>query len=201
LNRKLNTLHLLLHKKTTKSGSSETRGEKRKLEEVTDSEKVVNADKVGKKTEIANSIQSFIQNLKIKKPRKAESNNENEVPLVRNPDRWKELFKKRQKLKNSFITKQPFQSVKRRTVAITNIASFPSVLEVLKFVRDNLRAVGLHEGDQIEQIVVPQVDYYGTPKHTGFAQVVVKDVRYISTVIEAFTKKVFCERVVNVRQT
>lgn len=186
---------------TKKSGSSETRGEKRKLQELKDSEKIVKADKVGKKTEIAHSIQSFIKNLKIKKPKKADIDDENQAPFVRTSKHYKELFQKRQKLKNSVITKLPFQSVKRRTVAVSNIAAFPSVLEVHKFLRDNLEALGLYEGDQIEQIVVPQVDYYGTPKHTGYGQIVVKDVKYISTVIQAFTKKVFCERVVNVRQT
>lgn len=186
---------------TKTSGSSETRGEKRKLQEVKDSEKIVNAGNVGKKTEIAYSIQSFINKLKIKKPKKADGDGENQVPFARTAGDWQELFQKRQKLKNSVITKLPFQSVKRRTVVVSNIAAFPSVLEVFKFIKDNLEAVGLHEGDQIEQIIVPKVDYYGTPKHTGYVQIVVKDVKYISTVIDAFTKKIFCERAVNVRQT
>merc|ERR1719419_430452 len=105
------------------------------------------------------------------------------------------------KLKNSVITKKPFQSVRRRTVMITNIAAFPSVLEVQKFIRDNLTGIGLYEGAQVEQIIVPQVDYYGTPKHSGYAHIVVKDVSYIPSVIAAFTKKIFCERVINVAQT
>jgi len=182
--------------------SVETRGEKRKLEEAKNSDnKIVKAEEGGKKTEIANSIQSFIKNLKIKKPKMTNSNEENQAPKARSSDHYLELFKKRQKLRDSVITKLPFQSVKRRTVVVTNIASFPSVLEVQKFIRDNLSAVGLFEGAEVEQIIVPQVDYYGTPKHTGYAQIVVKDVSYISRVIETFTRKVFCERVVNVAQT
>jgi len=189
-------------KTTTKPGSPKSMGVKRNLEESKISEdKIVKPNKGGKKTEIANSIQSFIQNLKIKKPKKNVSNDESQAPKARTSDHYQELFKKRQKLRNSVITKEPFQSVKRRTVVVTNIASFPSVLEVHKFIRDNLSAVGLYEGAEVEQIVVPQVDYYGTPKHTGYAQIVLKDVRYISTVIETFTKKIFCERVVNVAQT
>jgi len=187
-------------KKTTKLGSPESRGTKRNLEETLISEgKLLKTNNGAKKTEIANSIQSFIQKLKIKRPNKTVKNQE--APKVRISDHYQELFQKRQKLKNSVITKEPFQSLKRRTVVVTNIASFPSVLEVQKFIRDNLSAVGLHEGAQVEQIVVPQVDYYGTPKHSGYAQIVVKDVKYISAVIETFMRKVFCERVVNVAQT
>merc|ERR1719317_787614 len=183
---------------TEKSGVSAKIGEKRKLEEINvngseenaNEEKSVKSKEGGKKTEIANSIQSFIKNLKIKRPKI----NDDGTPKPRISDHYKELFEKRKKLKNSIISKQPFQSVRRRTVMITNIAPFPSVLEVQKFIRDNLRAMGLFEGAQVEQILVPQVDYYGTPKHSGYAQVVVKDVHYIPAVIEAFTKKIFCER-------
>lgn len=190
---------------TEKSGVSAKIGEKRKLEEINvngseenaNEEKSVKSKEGGKKTEIANSIQSFIKNLKIKRPKI----NDDGTPKPRISDHYKELFEKRKKLKNSIISKKPFQSVRRRTVMITNIAPFPSVLEVQKFIRDNLRAIGLYEGAQVEQILVPQVDYYGTPKHSGYAQVVVKDVHYIPAVIEAFTKKIFCERVVNVAQT
>merc|ERR1719397_2328133 len=162
---------------------SNKRGVKRKLEEegnaldtkdkkavdlTEENEEAVKKEvKPDKKTEITNSIQSFINKLKFKKPK-----------VMSSAEHYRLLFEKRKKLKNSVITKAPFQSVKRRTVVLSNIAPFPSILEIVKFIRDNLKLMGLHEGAQVEKILVPQeVDFYGTPKHTGFAQVVVKDVK------------------------
>merc|ERR1719233_2437200 len=153
------------------------RGVKRKLEEkgkaldtkdnkavdlTEDNDKVVKKEVIqDKKTEISNSIQSFIKKLKIKKPK-----------VMSSAEHYKALFEKRKKLKNAVITKAPFQSEKRRTVVLSNIAPFPSILEIVKFIRDNLKLIGMHEGAQVEKILVPQeVDFYGTPKHTGFAQV------------------------------
>merc|ERR1719245_106461 len=183
---------------------SNKRGVKRKLEEealdikdkkpvdlTVEKEKVVKKEVIqDKKTEISNSIQSFIKKLKIKKPK-----------VMSSAEHYKALFEKRKKLKNAVITKAPFQSEKRRTVVLSNIAPFPSILEIVKFIRDNLKLMGLHEGAQVEKILVPQeVDFYGTPKHTGFAQVVVKDVKFVPRVLEAFSKKVFCQRLINAAQ-
>jgi len=185
---------------------SNKRGVKRKLQEeakvpdtkatkavdlTEEKEKVTKKEVIqDKKTEITNSIQSFIKKLKIKKPK-----------VMSSAEHYKALFEKRKKLKNAVITKAPFQSVERRTVVLSNIAPFPSILEIVKFIRDNLNLVGLHEGAQVEKIIVPQeVDFYGTPKHSGFAQVVVKDVKFVPRVLEAFTKKVFCQRLINAAQ-
>merc|ERR1719433_2321692 len=103
-------------------------------------------------------------------------------------------------MSHAIISKKPTQTMKRRTVPLTNIAPFPSVLEVQSFIRQSLKIHGLYEGDTIEEIHVPQVDYYGTPKHSGYAKIVVKDVSYVYTVLEAFKGKVFAERLVQATQ-
>merc|ERR1719419_1724792 len=97
---------------------SNKRGVKRKLEEegkvldtkdnkavdlTDDNEKVVKKEVIqDKKTEISNSIQSFINKLKFKKPK-----------VMSSAEHYKALFDKRKKLKNAVITKAPFQSEKK----------------------------------------------------------------------------------------
>lgn len=174
-----------------KEEGKEGPSKKRKLE---DAEKEKPPEKKTKLDQMLSNIGNFSKRFKEKK--KMAELKKSHIPQETLNKHYAELFEKRKKMANAIISGKPAKTFKRKSVTVTNIAPFPSVLEVSSFIRQAMKVHGIYLGDQVEEIIVPQVDYFGTPKHQGYAKIIVKDVGYVQNVLDSFKGKVFAERLV-----
>merc|ERR1719233_1085444 len=98
--------------------------------------------------------------------------------------------KKKKRMSHAIISKKPSQPTEVRTIYISNIDKYPSVLEVESFLKETLEQMSV-DTSQIESLQVPQSDYYGTPVNPGYAFIVMKKRQHAHKIIEIFNGRLF----------